>query len=153
MKITGIKFEQPSLRMISSVLAETTEQWYVEWRRDGRLRKLWVPAGYVWDGASVPRFAWSIIGITPFGAGDATSLAHDALYRAMGGRKPEAWKGCTLTDDQGRTVTVSRNEADRLMQAMFRQSGYNRVQSAMAYQAVNLFGRKHWGGPIPALRG
>lgn len=39
-----------------------------------------IPAGYTWDGATVPRIAWSIVGLTPFGAHDAASLKHDWLY-------------------------------------------------------------------------
>ena len=145
-------YVQPAKRMVTKKLAETTEPWSCTWMRDDHVRNLFVPKGYIWDGASVPRIAWSIVGITPFGAADGTSLTHDALYRAMGGDKPEGWKGCTLTDERGRLVYVTRNEADQLMRRMFIGAEYRAAQATVAYRVVDIFGPKHWGGPIPALR-
>lgn len=39
-----------------------------------------IPAGYTWDGATIPRIAWSIVGLTPFGAHNEATLKHDWLY-------------------------------------------------------------------------
>jgi hypothetical protein len=153
MKLTNVTFIQPAMRMIAKDLAEFTEDWRCSWERDGQKRNLFVPAKYFIDGMSVPRFAWTVLGITPFGAGNAAAGSHDPLYRARGGAKPEAWKGCTLTDEAGETVTVGRNETDRLMQEILLLSWFNPVQSGTAYRIVTTFGTKHWGGPVPALRG
>jgi len=137
-------FTQPALQMVCKDLAQFVQPWKCTWYRDGKERNLCVPIGYCIDGMSVPRFAWS------FGAGNAASGSHDPLYRAMGGLKPDAWKGCTLTDAKGNDVLVSRNEADRLMQVILLGSGFNWLQCATAYRVVTTFGGSHWGGPIPS---
>ena len=92
-------FCQPAHRTIGTTEGQanieiTTAPWVCRWKANGKLRILYVPQGFVWDGASVPRFAWSIIGLTPWGLTDGPSLAHDPLYRSMGGRKD--FSGCTL---------------------------------------------------------
>jgi hypothetical protein len=114
---------------------------------------MFVPAGYVYDGGSIPRPIWSILGITPSGAGDAGFLAHDVPYRAKGGEKPEAYLGCTITNPYGQPVVISRSEADWVLGAGMRWGGIAKHRVAIAVPFVRIFGAYHWGGPIPALKG
>lgn len=39
-----------------------------------------IPKGFIWDGATIPRFLWSILGVTPFGWANPASLVHDYIY-------------------------------------------------------------------------
>jgi hypothetical protein len=43
-------------------------------------QKHYIPSGFRYDGASVPRFLWSVTGITPDGLHRAATLIHDYLY-------------------------------------------------------------------------
>jgi hypothetical protein len=125
----------------------TTAPWICRWEANGTLRVLCVPHGYVWDGASVPRPAWSIIGLTPWGLTDGPSLAHDPLYRSMGGRKDFA--GCTLLDADEQPIKITRLEADQVFLEACKYAGINHTRANLAYNIVRAFGRKHWGGPCP----
>jgi hypothetical protein len=129
----------------------TTEPWLCRWLYKNNERKLFVPDGYVWDGASVPRIGWSIIGLTPWGLTDGPSLAHDPLYRTKGGRL-DFDDGVTLTDNKNLRVTIDREEADFVFLAACVFAGINKTRSKLAYRIVRRFGAKHWGGPCPTTR-
>ena len=140
---------QPSDRQIGEYTKELTLPWWCQWSYKGKYRALYVPLGYIYDGASIPRIAWTFLGITPSGLIDAAALAHDAPYRAEGGRKPEAWKGCRLVDINDIPVTISRPEADWVFQTFGIYAGIKPHRMAIAYTVVRAFGAKHWGGPSP----
>ena len=147
-------YSQPGHRTIGKTerngfIEKTTEPWECRWRYQGNERRLIVPYGYVWDGASVPRAAWTIIGLTPGGLADGPSLAHDPLYRSSGGRVTLKFNGCKLTDEQGNRVVVDRPEADWVFKAACIFAGINKVRAGASYGVVRAFGNKHWGGPCP----
>ncbi len=87
-----------------------------------------VPDGFRYDGASVPRFLWSLSGIRPDGIIRAAALIHDFVYRNKG------WDGL-----------LTRKEADQLFRIMIRQAGGSWWKAWKAYRAVRLFGRLAWG--------
>lgn len=130
-----------------------TEPWTCRWSYRENIRTLAVPAGYTWDGASVPRIAWTAIGITPGGLADGPSLAHDVLYRAAGGRKKERLCGCTIQTLYGVDVVVDRDEADWLFKEMCVFAGMRRSRAVVAYGAIRIFGEKYWGGSAPKIMG
>lgn len=134
-------------------LKKLCEQWKCRWRYNGVERFMSVVDGYIYDGGSVPRPVWSILGITPSGPGDCGFLPHDVGYRAKGGEKPEAYLGCSITDANGNTVIVSREEMDWVLGAGMRFGGIAAHRVAIAVPFVRVFGKRHWGGPIPAIRG
>lgn len=43
-----------------------------------------IPVYYSWDGATIPRIGWTIVGLTPFGAHNVATLKHDYLYSYEG---------------------------------------------------------------------
>ena len=93
-----------------------------------------VPDGFIWDGSSVPRFLWTISGITPDGLMRAGALIHDYLYRNGG-----VVSTCT--------VKFSRKDADVLFYTINRQAGCNWWTAIRAYRAVRLFGWLAWRKP------
>lgn len=46
----------------------------------GTLKKLFIPKGFNWDGASIPRFAWALVGSPWTGPQKRAALPHDAGY-------------------------------------------------------------------------
>jgi len=90
-----------------------------------------IRAGYIYDGASIPRVAWSIIGLYPGGIMEEPSLVHDSMYRRKG------------------DGVYARADADRCFFEMMLEYGVPRVRAGIAYAAVVCFGRRHWGGPSP----
>ena len=90
--------------------------------------RVWVvPAGFVTDWASVPRFLWPMI--PPMGRWSVPALVHDYLYR---------------------THIVPRAEADAVFLELMRRHGTNCFTRNIIFRAVRLFGgvawRRHHGG-------
>lgn len=84
-----------------------------------------IPAGYLTDGASVPR---RLQGIIPrFGKALPAALVHDIRY-----------------DPPDRVRRLSRKEADREFFANLKRCGLNFAQRHAAYRAVRLFGGIPW---------
>lgn len=90
-----------------------------------------VPRGFEWDGASVPRFLWSLSGIRPDGLQRAAALVHDYLYRYSG-------------SVEGSYTTFTRKGADVLFRDMIREAGGSWWMAWKAYRAVRLFGWMAW---------
>ena len=87
-----------------------------------------VPEGFVNDGASVPRWAWSVSGLTPDGLLRAAAIVHDFHYRFG---------------------IESRAFADKMFYEMLLEYGVRPRQARLAYAAVRLGGRRHFGSIEP----
>lgn len=118
------RFYQPDIRPIA--------------RRRYRLKALYqivtrvgnviVPAGFEHDGASIPRLAWALSGLTPDGLIRAAALVHDFLYRfAAAGER-----------------AVTRAEADLVFYDLMREAGLSRYRAGVAYYGVRAGGWVSW---------
>lgn len=92
---------------------------------DGHKETIVVPQGFTHDGASVPRLAWTLSGLTPDGPIRAAALLHDYAYRL---------KGVLFS------VPTKRKDADKLFLDLMRAAGVSKYRSWMAYRFVRLFG-------------
>jgi hypothetical protein len=81
--------------------------------------------GFKWDGASVPRFAWSFL--RPDGRIRAASLVHDYIYA------------------KHKALGITRHIADSLFYEMMLDAGIPKYKAYTAYYAVRWFGGSHWG--------
>src|SRR5215470_6441568 len=111
-----------------------------KWNPDGRTMTLltelrytdpngieWVaPIGSVVDGASIPRYLWSIMGGPFEGKYRNASVLHDVAY----GEHKRPWEDC-----------------DRMFYYAMRCSGVSAVESKTMYYALYKFGH-HWKFPI-----
>ena len=84
------------------------------------------PAGSVTDGASIPRYLWSLIGGPFEGRYRNASILHDVAYE----KHNRPWKDC-----------------DRMFYYAMRCSGVNAGQAKTMYYALYKFGH-HWKFPI-----
>jgi len=84
------------------------------------------PAGSVTDGASIPRYLWSLIGGPFEGQYRNASVLHDVAY----GKHERPWKDC-----------------DRMFYNAMRCSGVGPTQAKTMYYALYKFGH-HWKFPI-----
>lgn len=85
--------------------------------------EVWIPAGFRWNGASIPRFLWSVIGGRFEPATLRASLEHDWIYLCHG---------------------VARRQADKQFRRRLQEAGMSAWKAASMYQAVRIFGRSHW---------
>lgn len=80
---TQEKFLQPVLQYDDDTkLWRLIEDYTLEWGKSDLRKRLFIAAGFEYDKASVPRFAWGIF--RPDGPWEGASLFHDRLYRDQG---------------------------------------------------------------------
>lgn len=92
-----------------------------------------VPAGFMFDLASVPRWFWWLI--APFELSVSAPLIHDFLYKHAG--DPPAG-----SVEPPRTYT--RKQADQLFRRMMEEEGVPAWRRRLAYWAVRAFGGFGW---------
>ena len=98
--------------------------------------KIVIYPGYVFDGASVPRFLhWFIGPMDPRVV--ASSLIHDAIYT-----NPDLkGVGQYFVDDKPTEKKFTKEEADILFKKSNKANNMDSVRTNLAYWAVKLFGR------------
>ena len=90
-----------------------------------------VHPGFVFDGASIPRFAWSILGLYPMSAQlQGPALIHDALY------------GAEMFD---------RLTCDRIFYRDLRRQGIGWARASTMYRAVRIGGGFCWAAHTPGM--
>ena len=83
---------------------------------------IFIKKGFIHDGASAPRIAWTLSGLTPDGVIRAAALVHDYLYRC---RKD-----------------YSKARADELFLTIMQRSGVTGRRRRLAYWGVKFFGHR-----------
>lgn len=101
--------------------------------RDG-LCRIFIPAGFTLDLASVPRILWSLI--SSFELGFVGPLTHDFLY----------WKKGDMQAHGHPPRFYSREEADVLFCDLMKREGVNALKRQLAFRAVRWFGGAAWKG-------
>lgn len=124
---------QPLIRKIA------TRRWRLEeplGYRSRAGRVFIVRAGFVTDGASVPRVAWWLY--PPLGgAYDRAAVVHDDLYAHA-----ELFGGYVFGDDEH--GHISRADVDRLFLEMMAVDGFRPTGRAVVYSAVRIGGWLAW---------
>lgn len=92
---------------------------------DGSVFEFWIKAGFVFDGASIPRFLWRLCGHPLEAPRIAAALIHDWLYRAH------------LTD---------RETADDIYNSICKDVGMTCLRTGPEWAALRAFGRFAWNG-------
>lgn len=101
-------------------------------------RKVTVPKGYVFDGASIPRVFWRVIG-GPWGPYRDAAAVHDYLYshgHLAFPDEPDA--------DGNRRPSITREEADNIFHRIMLEVGISRFKASLMRRAVRLGGGKAW---------
>ncbi len=82
-----------------------------------------IPAGFIFDGASIPRTMWTMLGVTPFHPNIIIpALVHDHLYSEK---------------------DLSREDADKIFKHLLEQCGFT-TRATLMHTAVRWFGGGHW---------
>ncbi len=94
-----------------------------------------VPPAFISDGASVPRLAWTVSGLTPDGLIRSAALVHDYIYAVKG--KVMCQKH---TDGVVYQLSLERKCADEIFLDLMLASTVSHVRSKLAFRAVRAFG-------------
>jgi len=97
----------------------------------GSLR-ITVRKDFVFDGASIPRIFWSLIGAPQAGKHAHASLLHDDLYVNK------------ILFRDGREVKISRKEADDIMLMVMKEDGVSWWRRNAIHRAVRVGGGRAW---------
>lgn len=89
-------------------------------------RWVYVPEGYLTDGASVPRIFWNLV--PPWGIYGQAAIVHDYLYEFL-----------SITVD-GAPVSITRRQADKIFLEAMKVLGVPAYLRYTMYSAVFLFG-------------
>ncbi|HEX7072188.1 MAG TPA: DUF1353 domain-containing protein [Rhodothermales bacterium] len=133
----------PIPRTPEGYVYELVEDWEYHWEKDGITQRIYIHAGFQFDGASVPAVARMFV--ERDGLQRAAALPHDLIYRHRG-RLPlghHQW----VDGGMWRDVVVyrwSRKDADRLFGRIMREAGVKRSVRRAAYLAVRAFGWWAW---------
>lgn len=121
---------QPDVRPIDEHYYELVELYtYI-----GKKYKVEVPKGFITDIASIPQFAWSLVGLSPDGLYRAAAIVHDWCYWNYGYMKG------TVTKKGSAVEYVSKREADKLFFEVMKEAGVSAWKRNLMYAAVSLFG-------------
>lgn len=135
---------QPNVVPIAGNKYLLVENYLYRWEYHGIIYSIEVPAGFEYDGASVPRIVWTLTGILPDGLQRAGALVHDFIYRYKGDLPVGSY--CELS--KGYAVPVGklwkRSEADGLFRKMMKEAGVGKLKRYVMYYAVRTFGLKAW---------
>lgn len=85
--------------------------------------RITIDKGFDFDGASIPKWLWSIYGSPLNGNYVVASLIHDGLYASQ---------------------KVSKSVSDKIFLDIMKQSNVGYVKRTSMYLAVTLFGGKDW---------
>lgn len=120
MKITARFVNLPRcMPVMNRALVQVVEDWC--FTVNGK--EYWIPAGYTFDGASIPRFFWRVIG-SPFDPRFwAAALAHDWIYLMH---------------------VLAREVADEIFRQLLIRSGAGRARARTMWSAVRGFGCGPW---------
>jgi len=89
-----------------------------------------VPKGFIYDGASIPRWLWSLVGLRPDGLIRAAATVHDWIYEKGG--------------DIGAHKAFTRAESDAIFRDLMEKAGISKIRCDLAHWAVRNFGGSHW---------
>lgn len=116
-------FTYPYHHAIRAGLYETTQPYTVTVDLIGYDVEITVGAGYLFDGATIPRWLWPLAGAPMEPPHDAAALIHDWLY------------ACQI---------LSKRQADWIYAQVLAQAGYAYWRVAAEWLAVTIFGGAAW---------
>jgi Protein of unknown function (DUF1353) len=152
--IQDCQFQQTETRKIGPKLWELLQPNLFAWTWDRGRQGIMHPAGYRWDGASIPQRVRDVVDSETAFEG---SLPHDLLYETQGGlRLFRVWQMDGTYREQplvdwftGAPLSISRARADALLFAFWLAAGMHVGMAEQGYVAVYLFGQSAWNDAEP----
>lgn len=134
--------EAPFVRVLFQDWYELRTDYRYIWMHGGTEHRWTVPAGFLFDGASIPRLARIWLG--PWSLGLGPPLIHDHGYRYRGVMPAGTHEVVRDGRWQVNRDPWSRSGLDRLMARMMREKGVPKFRRRMAYRAIRLGGWYPW---------
>ena len=94
-----------------------------------------IKKGFVYDGASIPRFAWRLIGAPMTGKYTRAALVHDWLYVT---KQVHVWGSSRYP------MAIGRKYADKIMLTFMKRDGVVWWRRNAIYLAIRVRGQHAW---------
>ncbi len=106
--------------------------------------RITIPAGFSFDGASVPRVCWTLTGLLPSGVHLGAAAVHDYAYERRG-RIIRGEVACLMEGVwQPQGVVWDRGQCDEMFLRIMRDAGETSWKSRVMFAAVRAFGGVAW---------
>lgn len=146
--------EQPDIRPYTEKYYRLHADYIYEWKYNTKDRegnpitiqsRITAWKDFVYDGASVPRFLWTLTGYRPDGLHRAAALIHDWIY-VHKGILPKGSHQYQDSDGTWRDTYAkwSRKDADRIFGRILKESGVRKRKRKLMVRAVMWFGGTRW---------
>lgn len=159
---------QPSIRPVSFVtnklLLELSEDFIIDFKHKGLVYRLKVFKGFIFDGSSIPRIAWSLLGKSQVGYSLIGSLIHDLMYMEKDGILESSCnydfglitfsKHVPIIKFTDATIQFTRKQADKIMFEVLEtnegtRKNISKIQKGLMYRSIRIFGNKMWKKTTP----
>jgi hypothetical protein len=156
--------DNPSTKSIGKHLFQLTADHTLYFTHRGDKCRITIKAGFEYDGATIPRWSWSILGKSPKGTHDAGTIFHDIVYmlvkniqdHALLGRSADECTHIFEIHQSGKwrkaVQRMSRKECDQIMFDIIETTqgaNLSRFQRVAMYYAIRLGGGKYWKQSTP----
>lgn len=131
-KIKILQMEQPIAKVIGKRKYLLMENWNCLISINTVIITVTVNNGAVWDGASVPRFFWSLLGLYPGGRMLAPSLPHDGWCSGHSGNKPDWFT-------VGSSIIITPYIRDLIFRESCKHVGILKIQARAMWFCVVLY--------------
>lgn len=137
----------PKVEILNDSEFSLVEDFTYEWTDKGTNYKIIIPKDFVTDGASIPRFCWSLTGLIPSGVHLGAAVVHDYLYEHRGhlvrgelsfgkSERYDFWIVCASD--------WNRKECDDMFRRIMTDAGETVWKREAMYWAVRVFGQAAW---------
>ena len=142
-------YQQPNIAPISTSMYILVNTWTYSWSSKDVYSSITIPEGFVYDGASIPKIFWSIIGLAPDGIHRAAAIVHDWIYTFKGNLPPGSVKRKIILNDGDvkylNTIDVwTQKDCDKFFKKMLLQTPLPRWKVKLMFTAVRMFGWTKW---------
>ena len=98
-----------------------------------------IPKGFIFDGASIPRFFWRVVGHPFHPKRVIAALVHDALFGKINGRV-KIWIGGYLIDNERAMKFFDRKKTDQVFEGLLKACKNSNFIVYTMYKAVRYGG-------------
>lgn len=141
-------YRPPVITILNDHEFELTQPFSYEWQDETsrERRRIIIPAGYPFNGASVPRICWTLTGLLPTGVHLGAAAIHDYLYQRRGYLIRDELQRHDQASGQWVPVAAlwNRKMADDLFRRIMRDAGEVAWKREAMYRSVRLFGGPAW---------
>lgn len=141
-------YHPPIITILNDHEFELVEPFVFEWEdeKTGERRRITIPSGYPFDGASVPRICWSLTGLLPTGVHLGAAAIHDYVYQRRGRLIRDELQRYDKVS--GRWVPIAevwtRRQCDDLFLRIMQDAGETPWKARTMHWAVRIFGGIAW---------